>query len=377
MRLRRLLLNALLISTTTAFVACGETTEENETEHVNVPEPVGLEVLGAGEDSIDAVEISVIADASNDLDGPRDVAINPEATDQLWIVNRNDNSVVVVSDAGTDEQSSEYYKSLGSDHFLSKPAALAFGAPGVMATAQQEDEVTQPTTPADFMGPSMWPTSLDDFDAGHSSHYDMLHNSPLASGIAWDTGNAYWVFDGHHGSITRYDFQDDHGMGGADHSDGVIHRYVEGQVSIVNGIVAHLEEDHSTGLLYIADTGNNRLAVLDTNTGEEGDTITKNYDGARQNMMDGAEMSTLVDGSDVGMVQPAGLALHDGHVYVGDNGSSTIYAFDLEGELVDSLNLSDRITPGGMMGIELDAGGHLYVVDSEENSVLKISPKGE
>ncbi|MFP4601275.1 MAG: PQQ-binding-like beta-propeller repeat protein [Persicimonas sp.] len=377
MRLRRLLSNALLITAATGLVACGEATEQNQTEHVNVPEPEGIEALGAGEDSLDAVDITVIANGDQDLDGPRDVAINPEATDQLWVVNRNDNSVVVVFDPGTDEQTSERFNSMGSDHFLSKPAALAFGAPGVMATAQQEDEITQPSTPADFMGPSMWPTDLEHFDAGHGSHYDMLHNSPLASGIAWDKDNAYWVFDGHHGSITRYDFQDDHGMGGADHSDGIIHRYVEGQVSVVNGIVAHLEEDHSTGLLYIADTGNNRLAVLDTNTGEEGDAIAKNYDGATQHTMDDAEISTLVDGSDVGMAQPAGLALHDGHVYVGDNGSSTIYAFDLEGELVDSLDLSDRITPGGMMGLELDADGQIFVVDSEENAILRVSPKGE
>jgi sugar lactone lactonase YvrE len=227
------------------------------------------------------------------------------------------------------------------------------------------------------MGPSMWPTDLEHFDAGHGSHLDMLHDSPLASGIAWDKENAYWVFDGHNGSLTHYDFKGDHGMGGADHSDGVVKRYVEGEVSVVNGIVAHIEMDRETGLLYAADTGNNRLAVLDTSTGSGGLPNRHPYDGGNLIMVHDAQVDTLVDGSDVGMVQPAGLALHDGHVYVGDNGSSTIFAFDLEGELVDSLDLSDRIAPGAMMGLELDADGQIFVVDSEENAILRLSAKGE
>ena len=72
------------------------------------------------------------------------------------------------------------------------------------------------------------------------SHYDMLHESPLCMGIAWEKDNVYWVFDGHNQSIARYDFQEDHGMGFDDHSDGIIGKYVTGEIQREPDIPSHL-----------------------------------------------------------------------------------------------------------------------------------------
>jgi hypothetical protein len=336
----------------------------------------GIPALGNGKDALSSIRVNTIAGGGAGLANPTDIEFNPEADDQLWAVNRKNSSTVVISKASTDDRSSETYDGLGSSHFMSKPAALAFGQPGFMATAQQEDEKTQPSTPKDFMGPTLWTTDLETFDSGHHGHMDMLHNSPLASGIAWEEKNTYWVFDGYHDSVTRYAFNMDHGPGGQDHSDGVVRRYIEGKVSIAEGVPAHLDLDRETGLLYIADTGNNRIARLDTSTGEVGPRVTPNYDGTDQAKVVGAKSETLIDGSEAGLEKPSGLELHDGHIYVSDNATSTVYAFTLEGELVDSMDVSMFVDAGSMMGLALDTENRIYLVDSKKNRILRLAPIG-
>jgi sugar lactone lactonase YvrE len=339
------------------------------------PEPTGIPVLGMGAHSPDAVSIETVGTETDGLTEPRDLAFNPEAPEQLWVVNRADNSMVVYQGMGTGEPSATKYASAGNHHFLVKPSSLAFGAPGRLATTQEEDEKTQSSTPADFMGPVLWTSDLEVFDGGHGGHMDMLHNSPNSNGIAWDTGNAYYVFDGYHQSITRYDFQDDHGPGGADHSDGIVERFVQGQVGYEPGVPSHMIKDQDSGLLYIADTGNNRIAVLDPSPAERGNAIFPNYDGSEQYKMQGAELTTLVSGASIrGMSKPSGLALHDGHLFVGDNETGRIIAFDLDGNPVDWLDLDSMMEPGSMMGIAFGPEGRLHVVDNKANRILRLAP---
>ena len=102
----------------------------------------------------------------------------------------------------------------------------------------------------------------------------MLHNSPNAAGIAWEKDNAYWVFDGMHGSLTRYDFNSDHGPGGTNHRDGIVARFVEGKVSHEPGVPSHMVYRADTLQLYVADTGNSRIAILETSTGNIGTRFT-------------------------------------------------------------------------------------------------------
>jgi hypothetical protein len=255
---------------------------------------------------------------------------------------------------------------------MPRGAGLAFGQPGRMATVHEEHDITQPTTPADFMGPTLWPTDLELFDAGHASHLDMLHNSPDAVGIAWETGNVYWVFDGYHESLSRYDFHMDHGPGQEDHSDGEMLRYAEGEVSYVAGVPSQLAFDPASKLLYVADTGNARVAVLDTQTGRRGRPVFPNYDGGAQYQVNDADVRTFVG---EGLERPSGLALRDGVLYVGDNATSKLYAFDLEGRLLDWLDLTGQVRDGGLMGIDADAEGRLYVVDGVADAVLRISAR--
>jgi hypothetical protein len=335
----------------------------------------GLAVLGNGTHELNAVEYSLVASAADGLNQPRDVAVNPASPNDVWIVNYADNSMVIVKGLGTAQQTKSKKSGPGSEHFMPRPAALAFGATNRMATAHEEDRPTQGTaTPADFMGPSLWPTD-NNFEGGHASHLDMLHNSPNAVGIAWDRANIYWVFDGAHNSITRYDFANDHGPAGDDHSDGIISRCVQGQVSYVKGLSSGIELDQASKLLYIADSGNRRIAVMNTASLPSGVALNPNYDGATQQLMPGMMLTTLVNDITSPLRRPAGLALRNGVLYVGDNETSKIYAFDLTGKLLDFLDLSPIVKTGGLMGIDVDAAGKLYAVDAIDLRVIRISAK--
>jgi DNA-binding beta-propeller fold protein YncE len=211
------------------------------------------------------------------------------------------------------------------------------------------------------------------FDAGWASHMDMLHNSPLSAGIAWEKDNIYWVLDGYHQSLTRYDFKEDHGPGGEDHSDGRVYRYVQDEVAYVEGVSSHLVYDTRTDFLYVADTGNNRIAVLDVDSGTEGDNLQKWEPRTTHYEMLEADMWTLVEGSDFGMEAPSGIELIDGTLFVTDNATSEIIAFSLDGEEIDRLDT--ELDAGSLMGIFAASVDDLWIVDALENRVFRIQSK--
>lgn len=338
----------------------------------------GVPVLGNGTHNLSASRIRVISSDADALNGPTDLAFNPEAPDQLWVTNHTDHAMVIFTSTGTPDQTSSRLAGDGTDgqHFLAKPSGLAFGATGRLATSPDENQVTQPMTPTSFMGPTLWSSDLTIFDGGIASHYGMLHDSPLSAGIAWDHDNVYWVFDGTHRGLARYDFHEGHELGGSDHSNGEVARYAAGQVAYVPGIPSHLKIDHTTGLLYVADTGNHRVAVLDTATGTRGGAIGPNYDGDVQYRMTGSMFSTLVDGTTMGLQHPSGLVLHGPMLFVTDNATSRIYAFDLHGRTLDWLDLGAEVPPGGLMGITFDATDNLFLVDHVGNRVLELVSSG-
>ena len=335
----------------------------------------GVSILGAGSHDLSALALEVMADEDDGLFTPRDLAFHPERPGELWVVNRDDNSSVILTDAGTGDQDSIYRGNTGgSAHFLAQPSALAFAEDGTWASIHEEDEQTQGPngTPADFMGPTLWTDDLDVYDGGHAGHLDMLHNSPNGMGIAWEEDRTFWVFDGFNESLTRYAFNDDHGPGGADHGDGEIERHVEGEVSGRADIPSHLEFDHDTDYLVVADTGNNRIALHDTRSGEDAGPHSPNYDGIfRQVTYDDGECWTLVDGESIDeMARPSGLALHDGMIFTADNHTGRIWAFDMDGNLLDYL---DTGLDDALMGMEFDEDGNLWMVDAANDEVLRLS----
>ena len=341
-----------------------------------ITEPTGLPVLGNFSHSTDNVLVTVVADAGSGLNAPRDLDFHPDDPYQLWVVNYGDLSVTIHSDVASDQIDTVKRSDplMGGTHFLANPSSIAFGNNGFFATCHETDQVTQPNTPADFMGPTLWTSDLSIFDAAHGGHYDMLHNSPLGMGIAWESDNTYWVFDGAHNSLTRYAFNRDHGPGGADHSDGVVARYVEGQVSRVPLVSAGMQYDFRSELLYVADPGNGRIATLNTASGTRGGFVGPNYDGTDQYEVNDAVLTTLIDGEDFDLRTPSGLYIHDGHIYVSDNDTSIVHAFDMQGNQVDWLQLD---VPGGsLQGLVVDRSGNLYVIDSPGSRIIRVMPLG-
>jgi DNA-binding beta-propeller fold protein YncE len=192
-------------------------------------------------------------------------------------------------------------------------------------------------------------------------------------GIAHETANIYWTFDGVSGSISRYDFQRDHGPGYDDHSDGVILRYVPGEVDRIADVPSHLEFDRQTDHLYIADTGNARIAVLDTTQGNLSAYLPTAEAGTQHFLVSGVSLTTFADAQD-GLERPSGIAFHGNRIYVTDNQTARITAFDrTTGARIDWLDTG--YPTGTLMGITVDTRGRLYIVDALGDRVLRISAK--
>jgi DNA-binding beta-propeller fold protein YncE len=339
--------------------------------------PAGLALLGDNAHTLDAVDFTLIAGAAAGLRTPRDLEFHPDRPTELWILNLDDNSTVVIDNPNQADQSYTRYAAAGKDHFMAKPSAFAFSDNGNFASAQEEDQPTQGNlTPADFMGPTLWTSDRGIYDGGHGGHLDMLHNSPNGAGIAWESGNRFWVVDGYHQSITMYDFNRDHGPGGSDHTDGDVARYVEGEIGYVGGVPSHIEFDQTDKILYIADTGNNRIATLDPSVGEMGGRTQPNYDGGAQYAMNGGLLETWVEGTDAMLEVPSGLEIADGIVYVSDNKLSRIVAIDKEtGALIDYLDLAEQVPTGGLMGMAIAGDGSIYAVDAVNSQIIRIAAK--
>ncbi len=345
-----------------------------------------------GDISADMLDITVIATSADGLNEPRDLDFNPGIDGELWIVNRKDDSVTIVESAGLPEQVSATVDDPYALHFLDSPSSIAFGGvtfPGstyhTFGTCQEStNSYNQPGEGNGFMGPSLWsadpevfgitnPEAVDflGFDLG--SHLDMLHESPNCMGMSWEAENVYWVFDGSDGSIVQYDFATDHGPGYDDHSDGVIARYVIGEVSRVKKVVSHIELDIATGLLYVADTGNNRVAVLDTSTGERGSNLSSIERGVKHYEMEDPTFDTLIDGATAGLEVPAGLALVGDLLLIGDNAQGKIHAFDLSGSPVGSIDTG--LSSGSLMGFVANGLDEVWVTDVTGDRVLRIRQK--
>ena len=179
--------------------------------------------------------------------------------------------MTIVHNTGLDNQTSENREDAYSNHFLEEVSAIAFGAyhpefDWQWGSAQETANTYCGQAAANnFMGPTLWPSSLDHYAVENQnnnllgSHIDMNHESPYGVGMAHDVDNVYWYNDGHYGELVRYDFAEDHDTGYDDHSDAIVNRYSDVQLAHVLGVPGHMELDHDTGILYIADPGANRV----------------------------------------------------------------------------------------------------------------------
>ena len=80
-----------------------------------------------------------------------------------------------------------------------------------------------------------------------------------------------------------------------------------------------------------------------------------------------------MDGASVGLQKPSGLELHDGLLYVSDYQSSKIFAFTLNGELVDWLDTG--LPTGSLKGLAIQADGSIFAIDATSQRIVRFSAR--
>lgn len=325
------------------------------------------------------------------LNNPRDLDFNTYHSDmnELWVINENSatfdsnfgGSTVTFYNVGTDSQWTDYRKDSYSGHFMHTASAIAFSDNGGFAnTLDIQDANGNPS--GYFSGCSLWESDTSIYARVNQngpelgSHWDMLHQSPFSVGIAAETANIYWLFDGFHNTIAKYNFQEphsDHEHGGEDHSDGLVYRYDEVVVERVSGLSSHMVIDQGSDLLYVCDTGNNRIIRMNINSGSINYSLTpygENIEGYYS--MHNAEYETVIDS---GLINPTGIDIYNNYLLVSDysNGEIIIYNIEQQNNLQEIQRIQTNLS-NDVMGIKVGPDGSIWYVCTNSNKLYQILP---
>lgn len=353
-----------------------ETANDALTKTITVKQPVP-DIMDWYTEPGNNMTFQTIATGADEARTPRDLDFAPDG--KLWIVNKETENTggttVTFTNPGTINQTAEFLQDGNAWHFMSLPTALAFSNNGNFATANGVFDANHDGN-MPFTGPALWssdPAIYAQPSGGNGSHLDMLHESPYGMGIASESENKFWLFDGYNEDIVMYDFKADHGPGNDDHSDGVIRRYKGMTVKRINEhIPCHLAYDLSSGWLYIVDGGNKRILRLDTKSGSAGGTPTFGpfEPLAEYTDITGATWETVVD---TGLNQPAGIDILGDHMIVSDYFSGEIIIYDIS--VMPATELA-RLATGtsGVMGVVVGPDGRIWYVNADNNTVMRIEP---
>jgi len=333
----------------------------------------------------------VIADSSDALSDPRDLEFHPGRANELWIANRATDSMTIVHNTGLVNQTSENRHDAYGNHFLEEVSAISFGTyhpefDWQWGSAQESaNTYCGQGSPNNFMGPTLWPSSLSHYAVEHQSdqylgsHIDMNHESPYGMGIAHDSGNSYWYNDGHNGELVYYDFQEDHDTGMDDHSDGIVRRYSDVQLTHSYGTPGHMVLDKNSGILYISDPGSSRVVWVNTDDTTY-NTVNIMSDSSRleplaeYSRITGIEWGVL----DTGLSKPSGIALEGDQLFVSLKGNGRIIAYDLSTNGKSATEAgSIQTSASAIMGLEIGPNGHIYYVDNGADEVVRIDPNND
>jgi hypothetical protein len=341
-----------------------------------VDAPTGTEI-GSGDGSAASVTFTEIYTASKSAQLV-DLAFAEKDATQLWVIGYGDDSVHVGSGVTAESVGKwKEYLDPAAGHFMHKPPAFAMGDNGFWGICGDNDNSQNDPRrePNYFMGPALFTSDLSIFTTqnektGLGSHYDMLHSTSFCRGIAHIEANWFWAFNGQLGSLDKYNFATPHEPGGDNHSDGEIYRYAEGQVKGVEGVSSHLFYDATDKFLYIADTGNKRIAKLDTTTGTKGERLPKNEVLKASAVMEGTTVEDVVPAGT--LEQPSGIEIKNGLIYVTDTATSSFHVFDKTGKEIRKLQTD--LAAGALSGFTFGPDGKIWFTDRTRGKVLRIDP---
>lgn len=321
------------------------------------------------------------------------LAFNPTVEGELWVTLRqfpsgkpcanSDTSgcaalpgaVAVMSQATGAEPSTVLKEDGNSLHFMRRPTAIAWGEGDLFASCGEAWTDNFEDVDVPYAGPVLWSSDpavfgVEPTAAQNGTHLDMLHETPYCMGIAHESGNAYWAVNGDVGALDRYDFHVPHQIGGEDHRDGEVHRYIEGQLSRVPEVPSHAAYDSKRKRVYVADTGNARVLSVDPAPATRaGDIPTYETLQASGQMVGATVVELVAPGS---LVEPSGLALVGDVLYVTDSATSIIYAFDTSGQLLRQL--PTELPAGSLAGVAVGPDQKVYFTDLLTGSVTRIDP---
>ena len=146
---------------------------------------------------------------------------------------------------------------------------------------------------------------------------------------------------------------------------------IRDRVKGVDGVSSHMFYDATDKMLYIADTGNARIAKLDTTTGTLGGKLPlRNEILAKSGLMDGTTVEDVVPAGT--LQQPSGLEIKNDLIYVTDTATSTFHVFDKTGK--ELRKLETGLPAGSLSGFTFGPDGKIWFIDRNAEKVLRIDP---
>lgn len=324
-----------------------------------------------------ASEIATTVILRSNLSAPSSLAFKP-GEGSLWIVNQGDDSSVIVDRPGKpDQRVTQYWDD--SDHFMNNPTQLAFSRvrEELAVSLNTLNDYNGQARPNYFTGVTLYTADRDDYRGDAASHLDMLHHSPWAMGLApgvrpttaASDKREFWVLNGLAGSIDRYFFHAPHALGADDHSDGITIRYATGGLKRQGSIPSHLAFNTATRTLYIADTGNGRIAKLNTRLSVSSAVQIGGYhDETPLYELVGSQVQAVT--RDFALSRPSGLLYKGSRLIVAENGTGHIKVFDLSG--TQKGDLDTGLGAGALAGLAEGPDGKLYFLDARGGRVLRL-----
>ena len=181
----------------------------------------------------------------------------------------------------------------------------------------------------------------------------------------------YWLFDGFHNAICKYDFATPHQHGGDNHSDGRVYRHSDVIVERVPGLSSHMEIDPVSGWLYIADTGNERILRMDPNSGEFEQNLTP-YGEALQAYWSMSETDWNIV-ADTDLIYPTGLDIYGNRLLISDFDNGDIIIYDISQDSVVELGRIETGLSNEIMGLKVSPDGAIWYVCSNANELYQIT----
>jgi hypothetical protein len=321
--------------------------------------------------------LTEIGNSSDSIAVPRDLDFHPILTrNELWVILKSTEAIggktVKFTQAGQAGQTSLLQKDGNAWHFMSLPTAIAFSDNGNFATSPGVYDANHDGGNP-FTGPTLWssdPAIYAQPSGGNGSHLDMLHQSPHAMGICADEENAFWVFDDNDQDIVYYDFKEDHGPGKSYHGDAIIRRYSGLNVSgePTHHVPSHLILDKSTNMLYIVDTGNDRVLRMDVTTGAFSQNLNPYEAVVEYSTWSGAVFNVFADS---GFTTPCGIDFIDNRLIVSDYATGDIIIYDNSSSTGVEIGRIVTGTPG-IMGVKIGPDGKIWYVNAMTNQVVRL-----